>query len=450
LNDVSLKIKVILNELACKEPSSEKYESLEDLGKKLADLKPLLSKPEWASQLSRKETHLVLASFLSFSPLELNCLLGVKPNNWPQFEKHLLRANQVKDGPDLRLWHEYVGASHLPLPVLDSFKPIARKSFLENPIAHLLKLGESCQTLEAYWEWLCTQRIQRHWAIFNWAILGWCTQKLGAHPDFCVDLWQTIARHIELEKRLLPHSRDGFSRFQKGITSPTKESSPALLAGFACHFIQACRKRKSPVAEDLLNRLLASAHFGDPRISTETQGWRYFKNENPALFQDILSEFVRSDMALFFEHMVTGEAGSQRKAFWLTQLHSILKCIVVCTHSQYTHIRNKLAQVEDPTIKRSLQMVFNIKNQNSTSSQMPDAFILYFRSVVVVEFSKTGNAAYVYLREEFERYFTLDRLKQLDSTISLKTPQGLSELDRITHNNGWQTKTRFDLVKWNR
>ena len=73
------------------------------------------------------------------------------------------------------------------------------------------------------------------------------------------------------------------------------------------------------------------------------------------------------------------------------------------------------------------------------------AFILDFGEITVIEFSKIGNACFIYDQSEarkiisdfwMKEYFLISRLKQRQAGT------------RILHNRGWQQEMEGILAKW--
>jgi len=86
---------------------------------------------------------------------------------------------------------------------------------------------------------------------------------------------------------------------------------------------------------------------------------------------------------------------------------------------------------DDAKVRGAIDRAFTFKNRSNVH-----AFCIFFGEIVVVEFSDTGNAAFVYGRTEFETSFG-SRLQ----TSRIADPGELKRrpyVHRIVHAVGWQ------------
>jgi len=103
--------------------------------------------------------------------------------------------------------------------------------------------------------------------------------------------------------------------------------------------------------------------------------------------------------------------------------------------NQPREIDQVLAVAKDPHPKTSTRQA---------PSQGAQAFVLYFDSHVIVEFSESGNASYVYERAKFETQFGRElRFGGIPNHSALKSKSAAH--GRILHLGDWETKAEDDL-----
>jgi hypothetical protein len=71
---------------------------------------------------------------------------------------------------------------------------------------------------------------------------------------------------------------------------------------------------------------------------------------------------------------------------------------------------------------------------------------MWFDAFVVVEFSRTGNATYVYRPEEFETLRRIWEKNEIGVPDDLKTGHLFGTL-KLSHHSGWQSKFETALLE---
>lgn len=180
-------------------------------------------------------------------------------------------------------------------------------------------------------------------------------------------------------------------------------------------------------AEELKELIIGDPRLGDPRLPKNHANWVGLR-EAERRFTEWLS---KDDIVFFFEHVLPkGRDPHRRKIFWLRYVSRIIRS-------------RPLLSWEDSAKLRTLKD--KVGNFGHTSGDT-SAFILDFGRVLVVEFSKTGNACYLYQKTSFEKLvpdfwavkaFSPPGLKRLEESI-----------DRIAHQNGWQDKMSQTLARF--
>lgn len=249
-------------------------------------------------------------------------------------------------------------------------------------------------------------------------------------------VWGELAAQPHLATALLPPPSRGDARWFFAGRPSTARGSGIARASFVALALQNLKREKRGVDDGLAAALLDS-ELGDPRIPPESAGWQVVRERSPEAYADFLEQLVREDLTLFFEHAMNEPA---RRKFWLAYIKSIRRTVCVLGPETARDLRRRLAG-SSAEVRASLERVRQFSTQRGVS-----AFCLYFDTHVVVEFSDTGNAAYVYARSDFDKRIepTLmaNRLRAHDD---LKTS---SRVDRILHTSGWQAGARALLQKY--
>lgn len=114
---------------------------------------------------------------------------------------------------------------------------------------------------------------------------------------------------------------------------------------------------------------------------------------SPAAYQAFLEELIREDLDFFFDRAMKESA---RKEFWLRYLKSIRRTVCVLDPPAYQNLQRGKAALP---VELQAALARALKFHGGVVS----AFCLWFDGFVVVEFSHTGNAAYIYTRDDFEK-----------------------------------------------
>ncbi|MGO9058934.1 MAG: EH signature domain-containing protein [Candidatus Binataceae bacterium] len=137
-------------------------------------------------------------------------------------------------------------------------------------------------------------------------------------------------------------------------------------------------------AEELKRFVLDEPRLGDPRLLRNIANWMGL-DQAKSVFTQWLS---RDDIVFFFEHVLPkGQDPHGRKAFWLHYIKHIKRSRPLLSWED----RSRLQAVRDK--------VGNFGHIEENTS----AFMLDFGRVVAVEFSRAGNACYLYEKATFEK-----------------------------------------------
>jgi len=174
--------------------------------------------------------------------------------------------------------------------------------------------------------------------------------------------------------------------------------------------------------------------LGDPRLAGNAPNWRTVPQDAKEKF---LAWLAQETLQFFFDTLVPSNDENRRRAkFWL----------------EYAKKQGKVkdfqvAVSDDDVYRIKASRAKTIPSYSRVTGGNTSAFLMVFegygKSYVVIEFSETGNAAYVYTREEFESSGVKLRSNSFHLTDDLKR-KGNEEI-RIIHNGEWELKARRTL-----
>ncbi|WP_109485401.1 EH signature domain-containing protein [Occallatibacter savannae] len=184
-------------------------------------------------------------------------------------------------------------------------------------------------------------------------------------------------------------------------------------------------------AEPLKNFILSDSRLLDPRLPSNTPNWLGL-NESA---RDLVIQWLSAeDIRLFFDHVLTTRNDPHgRKPFWLKYIGRVKRSRPLLASFDESRW---LANVETRD-KRN----FGRMDYHSDTS----AFLLDFGPVVVVEFSKVGNAVYVHDRRKVAH---LNDSFWSEGRFYLSTLKQKSRIEAISHLPHWERKMRTLLAQY--
>lgn len=248
-------------------------------------------------------------------------------------------------------------------------------------------------------------------------------------------VWTELASVPELSAALLPPPGQPGRRWFFPTAPSTSRGSTGARALFVASVLNTLASRGEE-PNDSFGSALLDSEFRDPRIPPESLGWQLVRERAPAAYAAFLERLVREDLSLFFDHAMNEPA---RGRFWLGYMRSIRRTVCVLGPARYRDLASRIAG-SAPAVKAALGRVRRFSADKGVS-----AFCLYFDNQVIVEFSDTGNAAYVYPRAVFD-----SQLEPLVMANRLKAHDELKRksltVARINHSSGWQDSARNLLL----
>ena len=170
--------------------------------------------------------------------------------------------------------------------------------------------------------------------------------------------------------------------------------------------------------------------LGDPRLRESSPNWRAML---PEAAQRYLSWLARDSIIFFFNTILPSTSENRRrKEFWL-RYHDCIKDFQVAVSEEdlwkikASHKTSDLisySQVEHPTTSAFLMQ-----------------FEGYGARFLIVEFSETGNAAYIFKLADFEALSVTLRTPRFELKKHLK----FDKKHRIIHNGNWEAAASYLL-----
>lgn len=171
--------------------------------------------------------------------------------------------------------------------------------------------------------------------------------------------------------------------------------------------------------------------LGDPRLRESSPNWRAITAEAA---QRYLSWLARDSIIFFFNTILPDTSENRRrKEFWL-RYHGCIRDFQVAV-SEEDLWRFKSSQ-------KASELIAYSQVEHPTTS----AFLMQFEGYggekfLVVEFSETGNAAYIFRLADFEALGVTLRKPRFELKKHLK----FSKTHRIIHNGGWESTASYLL-----
>lgn len=383
-------------------------------------------------QLTSREARVAARMLAALGPDQVWKLLHERPETWPTFVDEIFRNWDGLDALPTRSEFEHV-AMQAPASI-PTLSTSSRKSVLARTGPRWL--AEQCarQTLGETAAHVASIGFKPRWA-FTAHALAHAAAIIG-HRRGYDHVWSELERTAPLANTLLPPltRAKGTWFFAQGEGQPS--GSVAARAIFAAQVLRAMLAPRKPAFADRFGAALLDSDFGDPRIPPEGYGWRLIRHFDAQAHARFIEGLIREDLTLFFDHAMNEP---ERRVFWLRYLGSIRRTICVLGKGMYKELGRRLAGATED-VRAALGRV-----RQFSAHQGVSAFCLYFDDIVVVEFSDSGNAAYVYRRRDFDEQIEAALMKnELRAHGQLKHDM---HIHRIRHHRGWQGDAHDFLVR---
>jgi hypothetical protein len=192
-----------------------------------------------------------------------------------------------------------------------------------------------------------------------------------------------------------------------------------------------------------IDELLLEA-LGDPLgppQSRNANAWETLQSCQPEAYAALIQRLTRSDIEFFFKN-ARGPDAVQRCKFWLRFIKQVRRTRSFLSNADRVRLEKKAVTADDAAYRSAVKRAGAILSGGAATSS---AFVLWFDNVVVVEFSKKGNATYWYSRSKFEKLGIPQFGGELRTEGDLKD---LSLGGRTIHNSDWQAAFESHLADY--
>jgi hypothetical protein len=187
----------------------------------------------------------------------------------------------------------------------------------------------------------------------------------------------------------------------------------------------------------LTEEIQTDRRLGDPRLPDRSPNWISVPEEVKARF---LSWLATKTLQFFFDILVPHNDDNRRRAeFWLQYARR---------DGNIRDFQVAVSEEDEPKIRRSRERTIPSYSRvkaprGSSSSAFLMVFEAYGKEYVIVEFSETGNATYIYERNKFELRGTKIRALSFDLRNDLKRMTDVKK--RISHMGQWESTAVYKL-----
>ena len=224
-----------------------------------------------------------------------------------------------------------------------------------------------------------------------------------------------------------------------GLTSllPEHQVAPASAAHVMDSVITWVPEASEPAVHRVRDWLLGDRRFGDPRLPANQAKWAVL----PAGARERMIRWLAKGDLLFFFDFVMKDAGDPhgRKRFWLDYIDQVEDSAVALSTEDIRRL--KLTVTEQLRYARA-----------TSPSDDVSAFLMRFRGargVVVVEFSRPGNAAYVHDADLFDQHVGGLRASRYQvATHSKGLKSQTSMLTKYNHTDSWHWRVANELTRF--
>jgi hypothetical protein len=189
-------------------------------------------------------------------------------------------------------------------------------------------------------------------------------------------------------------------------------------------------KRSEGFQRALRSYIQNHKRLGDPRLRESARNWRPIA---PEAAQRYLSWLARDSIIFFFNTILPNNSENQRrKDFWLRYHDRIKDFQVAVSEADVWRIKAN---------QKSTDLLYYSRVTHPTTSAFLMEFEGYGGHFLVIEFSETGNAAYIYKIADFESR----RLTLRTPRFEVKNHLKFDKAHRIFHGGDWERTAAYKL-----
>ncbi len=390
--------------------------------------------------LTPRQQRYAAKQFLHVTPAQMQALLQSHPGCWRVFVVECFkRWDLLADAPERAGFARVLCLAPRSVELLHQTGHVQDLVDRDAPTA-IARQVQGADLAEARSE-LRRRGFDASWSFTAIALARWMSLRVARDKVFAT-AWEAVRHDRELEAMLVPGLVGGHGSWFSAEPRPARvRGSVTASAIFVSTLIRDFYTKGADgvLWSDFTERLLES-EFRDPRMPPESHGWTKLRAFDEQAYQAFLGSLISDDLEIFFRHAMTDK---RRQTFWLRYLRSIQRTVCILDRSAYQRISTQLSGSEKKMAAALSRARRFSTRGHATSAQ---AFCLYFASVVIVEFSERGNAAYVYDRRAFEASFEASVYKNLlAGPNDLKSQNRMKQ--RILHTAGWESDLPDELAR---
>jgi len=236
-------------------------------------------------------------------------------------------------------------------------------------------------------------------------------------------------RHLEKSR-----DQDWSLRYLQWITESVLSDltpSDAFAEAITALILSESAKRSEGFQRALRAYVQTHKRLGDPRLRESTVNWRPIA---PEAAQRYLTWLARDSIIFFFNTILpNNNENRRRKDFWLRYHDRIRDFQVAVSEADLWKVRAS---------QKNSELLYYSHVAHPTTSAFLMKFEGYGGHFLVVEFSETGNAAYIFRFSEFEAQGTTMRTHRFELAHHLK----FDKTHRIFHRSDWEPKASYMLA----
>ena len=381
-------------------------------------------------KLSVREQRYAAKQFPDVPASAMQDLLTAHPSNWRTFAAECFRRwdalGQVTDRG------AYTRLLCLAPPSVTFVHQSARPQDLVSPDGPaVLSRSVAATSLVEARDVLRQRGFEPTWSFTAQTLAAWMYAR-SELPHAFAHGWHGVTNDRMLEAMLLPPLAGSVTSWFSTEPRPARvRRSRDAYVTFVAALIRAAYAQGVESSHwNVFTENLLRSTFGDPRIPPESKGWARLKQRDEPAYQRFLEQLITEDLRVFFAHAMTDP---RREKFWLRYLKSVRRTVCILDRTTHTRLKSQLAGADE-----RLAAAISRARKFTTKTTGAQAFCLYFDSVVVVEFSEQGNAAYVYPRASFEKNFEQEIYKDRCANSAELKSRSLAR-DRILHmGDAWE------------
>ncbi|QDE93680.1 hypothetical protein BHS06_34450 [Myxococcus xanthus] len=377
------------------------------------------------SELSRRERRAIPWLWRRVEPTSMEGFLNHFPESWPRLVRQRLRDWCLADGDSKRMreWSQLTSRYSTDSRLLRWHLPVSIEMALspEGPKCVAARWGD--RPLREIVDLMGHAGLRPAVGYSGHVVAEHLLQRCAARQDASESLLYLL--EAEAGRAWLPSA----SADRSVIGAPLEARVAVVAAILECRAQGRVHKDAQSRVEE---RLIAKdSVFGDPRISILTEAWSAVRGRSKQAFEAFLSALIQQDLEFFFEKAMHER---DRHVFWLRYLGSIRSTTCWLAPDAYDALlRNVRA------LSSEQQAAF--RRAKRFSRYDVSAFCLRFDEYSVVEFSKTGNATYVYRNRDIDKVL---RQENVECADDLKV-RSLAEA-RLYHQPGWEPRFEQELL----